>query len=352
MMSMVCFFRWLKRGLWGLAAVVASAILVVFVVASLLVLRVDVTKRPKLLGNSPEVVERTVAATDPDDFTFYVTGDTQKGTETFEKLLKIIAEDRPDFLVIVGDFVHRPDPARHRLFIQEIAEHHLPFPVFLVPGNHDLHPSSAFGVAEFERLYGASQFHFTVGRNLFLILNGSPPYDTAGGYLDHMERVLAEQAGQAEHVFVFMHVPPTGLSPNVRARDLDGSERFRELARKYGVDYVFCGDHHGYWKGKRDGTTYVVCGGGGSRLRGTRGRFHHAVRVAVDGGSVADTVVAVEYEERGMESIERSIVVRHWPTLTRNWAPGGLTALCLALSMSVLVVSATRWRRRKAKPGH
>ena len=70
MMSMVCFFRWLKRGLWGLAAVVASAILVVFVVASLLVLRVDVTKRPKLLGNSPEVVERTVAATDPDDFTF------------------------------------------------------------------------------------------------------------------------------------------------------------------------------------------------------------------------------------------------------------------------------------------
>ena len=341
--------RGLKLWLLGLGMFVTCVVLASFLIAAWTAYAVSASKKPDWLGNSPENVRRLTESADPNDIAFYATGDVKEGTLTFEKLLRIAAGERPDFLVVLGDFVSDPEFARHQLFAHEMEEQHLPFPVFLLPGNHDVHTDGQFRLEHFEQAYGPAQFHFTIGKCLFLFLNNAPGhYDTTGEYLRFMDRVLSEHAAGAEHVFVFMHVPPAGLSPLVMSRPLHGSEEFLRLARKHRVDCVFTGDHHGYWKGERDGTTYTVCGGGGAHLRGKHGRFHHAVRVAVEGGRISDSVVAVERLRQGLELTERNVVLYVWPLLTGSALAIALTSLGVGAMVVLLIVQARHWRRLRA----
>ena len=348
-MPATCHSRTAKLWLWAMAMGLAAAVLVAFGLVAWTAIDVHASDKPDWLGNSPENVRRLTASAEPDDLVFCVVGDSKQRTETFERLLRIAARSKPDFLVLLGDFVSDREFTRHQLFVHEMAEQDLPFPVFLIPGNHDIATGGPFRLEDFQQLYGPAQFHFTIGKCLFLFLNNAPGgYDETGAYLRFMEQVLAERAAQAEHVFVFAHVPPKGLSPLVDSRELYGSERFMELARKYHVEYVFSGDHHGYWKGKREGTTYVVCGGGGARLRGRRGRFHHVVRVAVENGAVDDTVLASGRRIQLAELVERNVVVHLWPLITRNGLSIALTCALLATTVSFLIIAARAWRRLRA----
>jgi hypothetical protein len=335
----------MKRLLCVLGMVIACLVLVAFVIVAVIGARVQATTVPGFLGNSSENVSRLTTTTDPDNFTFLVVGDVQHGTATFEHLLEVGCADKPAFAVILGDFVSDPQFARHKLFALEMAEDPLPLPVFLLPGNHDVSPDGPFRIQDFEQTYGPAQFHFTIGECLFLFLNNAPPYDKSGNYLAFMEAVLSEKAGQVGDIFVFMHVPPSGLSSWVQARPLYGSEKFMELAERFHVRYVFTGDHHGYVKTERDGTTYIVTGGGGASLRGMHGRFHHLVRIAVAHGSITETVIAAERGMEGPELLEQNIAVHLWPLITRSLGSVTVTLLLLAATVSLLILSLEHWKR-------
>ena len=339
-----------KRWLWAMGMGLAAAAIVAFGVVAWTAFDVHASEKPDWLGNSPENLRRLTANADPSDVLFYAVGDLKDGTLTFERLLDIVADEELDFLVILGDFVSGRTANDHQVFIHEMGEEGLGCPVLLVPGSHDMKGKEADRLADFEHTYGPAQFHFTIGDCLFVGLSNAPSYAKTEDYLRYLDQALSEHADEAKHVFVFAHVPPMGLSPSVDSHKLHGSERFRELVRKHGVDYVFCGDHDGHWKGKRDGTTHVICGGGGARLRGRRGHLHHAARIAVENGSVSKTIVAIESEGQGLELLERNIVVSLWPLLTGSWVLATLTALCLLAALAALVVSATQWRRLRAKP--
>lgn len=335
-----------KLALLAAGMLVASVLLVAFGLTVWTVIDVHASVKPDWLGNSPENIRRLTASAEPNDLVFYVVGDVRGGAATLEKLLGTVSGEKPDFLVLLGDFVGDRDSLDHQLFIHEMAEQNLSFPVLLVAGNHDISPKGPFRLEDFELTYGPAQFHFTIGKCLFLFLNNAPGhYDKTGAYLRYMDQVLSERGGGVEHVFVFAHAPPMGLSPSVKSHKLHGSEQFMELARKHRVHYVFAGDHHGYWKGERDGTTYIVSGGGGARLRGRRGRFHHAVRVAVESGRISDSLFAVEHSSEGVKLLERNIVLYVWPLLTNNGLRIALTALFLLATASLLFLSARRWRR-------
>lgn len=330
---------------WLLGAAIVAALVTVATVA----LRVRATKKPDLLGNSPENVRRLTQKANPDHLVFYAVGDLRQGMRTFEKLLDILSQDKPDFVVILGDFAPERCPAGHQIFVHDMAAQDLSFPVFVVLGNHDAKIGTSFQLRDFEQLYGPAQFHFTIGRNLFLFLNNAHGwYDRTLGYIRYMERALSESAGAVDRVFVFAHTPPMGLTPLLHAHKLAGSERYRRLAKKYRVDYVFAGDHHGYWKGVRDGTTYIVSGGGGAKLRGARGAFHHAVRIEVEQGHVSDSVIAVERRNQGLRVIRRNIVLYTWAFLSSGRARTAALVLLLAAGGAVLVFLGVRRRRRRA----
>lgn len=323
------------------ACIALGALAVIVVVG----LRIQTAKVSKFLGNRTENVAFLNAATDPNDFTFIVVGDVKGGTATFEALLDLMRPEKPAFAVVLGDFASAPELNHHRIFAFEMSEDNLPFPMFLVVGNHDVSSEGPFRLEDFERIYGPSQFHFMIGKNLFIFLNDISPFDKTEEYLNFLEQVLSEQAKQSQEIFVFMHVPPSGLSPSIMCNTPHGSDRFFRLMEKYHVQYVFAGDHHGYVKTVKDGTTYTVTGGGGARLRGMHGRFHHLVRIAIENGMTTETVVVTEKHLETSELLERNVVVYLWPLISRSSTSVAVTLLLSGILVLLLVFSIRRCRQ-------
>lgn len=338
-----------RRLIFGCTAALAASLLIALAIVTITGLRVHISPKPEFLGNTPRNIRRLEKSVDPHDFTFVVLGDTRWGTATFKALLDIASKDKPAFAVILGDFVNRPKPVRHELFNAIMAEQHLAFPVFLIPGNHDVHPDAPFTLEDFEQTYGPAQFYFTIGDRLFLFLNNSPPYDRTGQYLRFMREVLLEHRSKARDIFVFMHRPLSGLSPDVPGADLGQSQTFQQLAQEFGVRYVFAGDHHAYVKAQKNGTTYLITGGGGAHLRGQQGRFHHLLRMAVQDGTTQETVIAIDQQPNTLELLRRNIVVHLWPLMTGNTISVAVTLSLAAATIWVLVFSAGRLKRPEPK---
>lgn len=337
--------HWCQRFLYSCVIIVACLVLVTIVIAVVIGLRMQTTNFPKLLGNHAENLTYVSTTTDPNNFTFIMAGDIKRGTATFAHMLDLARADKPAFAVILGDFVSEPKLIRHKHFINKMARLALPYPVFLVPGNHDIHPDEPFQVKDYEQTYGPAQFHFTIGQHLFIFLNNSPPYAKTGQYLKFLEQVVSERAKQVQNIFVFMHVPPSGLNPWIEAHGLYGSEKFMQLAKELGIRYVFTGDHHGYVKTVKDETTYIVTGGGGATLRGTHGRFHHLTRIAVQDGMITETVIIGEKRFETLNLLERNIAVHLWPLITQNFVSIAVTTILFGIMIWLLVFSVRGLKR-------
>ncbi|MCJ7777189.1 MAG: metallophosphoesterase [Sedimentisphaerales bacterium] len=269
------------------------------------------------LANFPSSIEQIQSNIDPNHFTFLVSGDPKGGTATFENLVESVTGDNPAFLVVMGDFVNQPTVMNHKLFAYEMSEHSRKTKIFVIPGNHDISPDS-FTVEDFRATYGADQFSFTIGHNLFIFLNDLPQYNNEGQYLTFLEKTLSDFSGKSRKTFIFMHIPPTNVIPGLLCNSLQKNEDFLKLIRKYNVDYVFAGDHHGYAKKKAGSTNFIVSGGGGARLRGQHGKFFHIIRIAVDNEDVAETVIAGKHQIETSELLEYNIAVYLWPALCNH----------------------------------
>ena len=81
----------------------------------------------------------------------------------FEQILERLIAERPDFLLLPGDLVQHGERENHEWMVQRLSE--LPFPSYVVPGNHDvvsLHGSldcdqdkGRIALTEFPKLYHA-----------------------------------------------------------------------------------------------------------------------------------------------------------------------------------------------------
>jgi len=318
----------IKKLFGGVAVLLAGVFLILIIATSVTGILVRNAKIPGMLGNSRENISFVEGNTDPNDFTFAVVGDPKCGTATFEALLDILRLDKPAFVILLGDFVSHYLLIEHKLFANEIAEHAEKTPIFLVPGNHDINEEEGFGLKDFRAIYGTEQFSFTIGKNLFICLNDIPPYANSGQYVNFAGQEIQKNLNKVKRIFVFMHIPIWLLdNPSICDKNMPGSNEFLELAKKYDIDYVFAGHHHAYVKAQRDNTTFIVSGGGGDRLRGIHGRFHHTVRIAVKNDSVTETVLGIEPRLETSELIERNIVVYLWPAMVQNIIPTSIISL-------------------------
>ena len=324
--------------------IIASLVLAALIIIVIIGMRVHITKFPITLGNSSTNIIHIKAITDPNEFAFAVVGDTKGGTATFEAMLDIIQQDKPAFVVILGDFVGHTKLISHKLFAMEMVEHVQDFPVLIIPGNHDISTEGPFRLKDFENIYGPAQFSFTVGKSLFVFLNVIAPYGQTGQYLEFLEDTISSQKEKMERIFVFMHIPPSGLNSSLLCNRLPESEKFLQLTRKHHIDYVFSGDHHGYVKTQRDGTTFIVTGGGGARLRGKHGKFHHLVRVLVKNGMITETVIVAGRQLETSELIERNAVFYIWPLIAQNSTSVAVTFVIFGSAIWLLIFSL---RRRK-----
>jgi 3',5'-cyclic AMP phosphodiesterase CpdA len=309
------------------------------VITAVMGLYVQAAELPKLLGNNAENLNYVSTRIDPNNFTFIMAGDTKRGTATFSNMLDLMRADKPAFAVILGDFVSELKLIRHQHFINKMARLALPYPVFLVPGNHNIHPNEPINEKGYEQIYGAAQFHFSIGQNLFVFLNDAPFYDETEQYLKFLEETVSERAKQVQNIFVFMHVPPSGLNPWIQASGCYNSEEFMQLAKELGIRYVFTGHHHGYIKTVKNGTTYIVTGGGGDRLRGIHGRFHHLTRIAVQNRMITETVILGEKRFEALNHLEHNIVIHLWPFISKDFVSIAVTIILFGIVIWLLVFS-------------
>jgi len=244
-------------------------------------------------------------------FSFLVVGDT-RGSEAAETLIEMaLKKDRSSFMIILGDFVKKPDIWNHRFFLTEMtAEINPSFPVFLVSGNHDIDYSGSkikridrrVTPEIYESLYGARNFDFIFNDCLFIICGVNRT--NSADFISYLNDVLSRRSSGKRHIFVFVHYPPKGL-----ARHIPGSmpvpheEAFFSLLETFKVTACFFGDYHGYWRGQKNGVAYIVSGGGGGRLKGYQpqwGKFHHILKITVEPEKFVEEIITVK-EPLGLE---------------------------------------------------
>ncbi len=90
----------------------------------------------------------------------------------FEQILKQLIADPPDFLLLPGDLVQHGERENHQWMVNRLSQ--LPFPTYVVPGNHDVvrqwgsEPEAGkdrIALADFPKLY--RQFGYTDEQRLY-----------------------------------------------------------------------------------------------------------------------------------------------------------------------------------------
>jgi hypothetical protein len=293
-------------------------------------------------------------------FSFLVIGDTSN-SETAETLIEMaLQKGGSSFMVLMGDFVKKPDIWHHRFFLTEMAaEIKPPFPVFLVSGNHDIEyfPEKKKGMERhvtpeiYESLYGPRSFHFVFNNCLFILCGID--LRNRSGYLDYLRQTLSEKGGEKRHIFVFVHYSPKGLADYIRAY-LPDEEEFFSIVGAYREVTCFFGDFHGHWRGQRKGVNLIVTGGGG-RLKQSQpewGKFNHILRLTVDENKVGEEVITIPKKANIEDALEEIVFTVFFPIFQNNgWALYTLFSLFLLGICSLVAFAVTfkkkSWRRNK-----
>ncbi|NEP42642.1 MAG: metallophosphoesterase, partial [Okeania sp. SIO2H7] len=186
----------------------------------------------------------------------------------FELILEHLAQLNIDFLLIPGDLTQDGEPENHAWLSERLAE--LPYPVYVIPGNHDvpvLHKSDrAIGCQEFPHYYthcgydNPEQLYYThqILPGVRLIGLNSNQFDTDGkqlglGRLDEVQlNWLKDVLANAREELIFLtihhnvieHLPEQATNPLGRRYMLENASKLLEILKKAGVKLIFTGHLH------------------------------------------------------------------------------------------------------------
>jgi hypothetical protein len=258
-------------------------------------------------------------------FSFLVIGDTQNSNRATSLIERALKEGDSSFMIILGDFVSYPDIRQHLFFLKKMTgEIKPPFPVFLVPGNHDIDYGSKIKQSErrvtpeiYESLYGPKNFDFIFNDCLFIIC-GIDARNQAN-YLNYLRDTLSKKGVGKKNIFIFMHHPPRGVGIPA-SFSLPNQEDFFSLLEGYKITTCFFGDYHGYWRGQRKGTNLIVSGGGG-KIKSWQpqwGRFHHILRITVDENTISEGIIVIPGEVISLSGTLRKWTFIHFSPFIKD----------------------------------
>lgn len=204
-----------------------------------------------------------------DSFRFVFLGDRTGETQTgvYERVWQELAEEKPAFVVSVGDTIqglHDDTAEREWMETKRVLAPYSAFLLYLAPGNHDVW--SPWSESLF-RKYSGHPLHygFDYGPAHFTVLNNSRSEGLSPGELSFLEEDLRAHAAQPLK-FVVSHRPSWLV--NVIVNDADFA--LHRIAKKYGVQYVIAGHVHEMLHADLEGVTYILLPSAGGGLRSTR----------------------------------------------------------------------------------
>lgn len=252
-------------------------------------------------------------------FSFIVVGDTRRGTKWFRVMMEKAAKRKPAFVILLGDFANRPTLDEYRFFFKVIEETGMQIPLVMAAGNHDIEYHGRIDKEIYRRFFKDLYYYFTYSDSLFVILDGSVK-DMDEAQFKWLEGVLAGEGPEHRHVLLFSHVPPIPLDfPDCRCMEESTRSRLGGLLKKYRVDMFVSAHLHNYYRTTREGTVYLVTGGGGAPfqkfLEGDG--FHHMVEVKVSPTGLQDDIISVSGVSNWTEAVDYFLVARLFPLISR-----------------------------------
>jgi 3',5'-cyclic AMP phosphodiesterase CpdA len=184
----------------------------------------------------------------------------------FESVLEHLIQLDLDFLLLPGDLTQHGEPENHAWLQQRLA--HLPFPVYVIPGNHDvpvlMADQQSIAFADFPYYYpkfgydNPQQIYYThqLLPGVRLIGLNSNSFNDEGeqvGRLDTkqlrwLEEVLAAAGDELVlvmvHHNVVEHLPNQSRHPIGNRYMLENAPELLQMLRHYGVKLVFTGHLH------------------------------------------------------------------------------------------------------------
>ena len=198
--------------------------------------------------------------------------------EGARRTLREIKAEKPDLLVINGDFVDEASPEDFALAKTILDEEWgTEIPYLYVPGNHEVMGGK---IENFEKAFGSVTNERTLGRTKILTLNTAGGSLRSGGIdqIAQLEEALAEveQSDALTGIVVFFHHPPSDPLPSKSSQLADQREA-RELERvlgefreRSGKSAAVVNGHVGVFNGSAvEGVTYLINGNSGKNPDGT-----------------------------------------------------------------------------------
>ena len=183
-----------------------------------------------------------------------------------EKVLEHLEQLNIDFLLMPGDLTQDGEKENHQWLKQRLER--LPFPVYVIPGNHDVRyleeTEKYIGLKDFPYYYqqfgyaNPQQLYYSqaIAPDLQLIGLNSNQFNEEGqqlGCLDEkqlewLETTLAQLKGKLVlvmiHHNVIEHLPGQSLHKLGKRYMLTNASELKEILRKYGVKLIFTGHLH------------------------------------------------------------------------------------------------------------
>jgi hypothetical protein len=231
----------------------------------------------------------------PDDetFCFIAYGDTRgehpdSVSPLHDDIVSLYIQHDPELVIHTGDMVNHGGETYQWLFFNESISSLWLFniPMYGTVGNHELYTddldvqdddlSNYQDFFDFSNVIdqpGETELYYSFDSNgiHFIFLNTAQEWDEEDYTCPtaQMNWLEDDLAGNHEFIVVSFHYPAWSISawsPDrwATAESIRGT--FHDMFVEYGVDIVFNGHDHLYYRTVRDGIYYVVTGGGGAPL--------------------------------------------------------------------------------------
>jgi acid phosphatase type 7 len=231
------------------------------------------------------VLTFSTAVKESSSYSFAVVGDTEARPHINDRVSKLIWDERPNFIVLVGDLTdggteHHKFEWNYEYF-QGITQLASRVPVFPVAGNGE---EDLFWYNQYHAFPQSEGFYsFTYGNAEFFMLNSNQPEEFSPGKKQYVWLEEQLKKSKAKWKFVAHHHAPYSADDDDYGDSWKGNAVSGDLAirkivplyEQYGVDMVFFGHLHTYQRtlpikdnlvDSKNGVIYVQGGGGGGNL--------------------------------------------------------------------------------------
>ncbi|MEI6511801.1 MAG: metallophosphoesterase [bacterium] len=199
-------------------------------------------------------------------FRFIAYGDTRDGHKVHQEIINQMIQLHPKFVISTGDLVNDgSEPALWTKFDKITGELRKTTPYYAALGNHDI-GGEGFATRKLRPKNSGTEMYYSFdeGKLHFICLDTQQSIKPDSKQYKWLESDLKSAKSRGKFIIPFFHVAVYSVGGHGSSSSLQTI--LVPLYKKYGVKLSFQGHDHIYYRTLREGTTWVVTGGGGAPI--------------------------------------------------------------------------------------